>query len=180
MKKDKLILTVLVICGLVVILSLLPERNRPRKWITHAVPAGAELTRNSSPSDGRRKGERPVMLSFELLKKWTYVEGQTPIPDFIRAFDGKNVYMTGYMMPLITVKNIRSFILAPSLFGCCYGQPPAVNHIVLVSMADGKTAKYFEDPIRVSGQFHCGEEKLDGELLSLYRIDADEVVTAAK
>jgi len=179
MKKGKLILIALIFCVLVIVTSLL-SGNNPRRWMTQVAPASAAVARTLPSSDVGRKDDSLVALSFELLKKWTYVEGQTPIPDFIRAFDGKSVYMTGYMMPLITVKNIRSFILAPSLFGCCYGQPPAVNHIVLVSMADGKTAKYFEDPIRVSGQFHCGEEKLDGELLSLYRIDADEVVAAAK
>jgi len=64
----------------------------------------------------------------------------------------------------------------PSLFGCCYGQPPAVNHVVLVKMVDGKRAKYFEDAVRVRGRFNCGAEKKDSELQSLYRIDADEVV----
>jgi hypothetical protein len=80
------------------------------------------------------------------------------------------------MMLLNSAVNIRSFVLVPSLFGCCYGQPPAVNHIVLVNMADDKTAKYFEDAVRVRGRFNCGEAKQDGELLSLYWIDADVVV----
>jgi len=178
MKKDKLVLKVLIICVLVVVLSLLSGSN-PRKLLTRTAAADEALAWEKPSSDNGGK-DRTIVLSFDVLKKWTYIEGKTPIPNFIRAFDGKSVEMTGYMMALNTVDNIRSFILMPSLFGCCYGQPPAVNHIVLVSMADGKTAKYFEDPIRVSGQFHCGEEKLDGELLSLYRIDADEVVTAAK
>jgi hypothetical protein len=154
MKKHKLILAGLVLFALVIILSFLPVFV-------------------SSP--GGRK-DRSVLLPFEVLKKWTYVEGKTPIPDFIRAFDGKNVNMTGYMMPLDTYDDIRSFILMPSPFGCCYGQPPAVNHVVLVRMADNKRAKYFEDAVRVRGRFHCGKEKKDIELLSLYRIDADEVV----
>lgn len=175
MKKGKLILMGLIFCVLVIVTSLVSENN-PRKWTTHVVPVSAALASKGPSNDGGRKDDRPVELSFELLKKWTYVEGKTPIPDFIRAFDGKRVYMTGYMMPLNTVKNIRSFVFVPSLFGCCYGQPPAVNHIILVNMAEGKTAKYLEDVIRVRGRFHCGEEKLDGELLSLYRIDADEVV----
>ena len=154
MKKNKVILTGLIFCMLVAILSLLSV------FVS---------------SDAGRK-DRPIVLSFEDLKKWTYVEGKTPIPDFIRAFDGKSVDMSGYMMPLDTYDNIRSFILMPSLFGCCYGQPPAVNHVVLVKMARGKRARYFEDAVRVRGRFHCGEEKKDIELLSLYRIDADEVV----
>jgi hypothetical protein len=175
MNKDKRIATWLAICVLVIVLSLLFGR-RPRTWTTRTAPAVVTTSAwKESTSDEWRK-ERPVALSFDVLKKWTYVAGKTPIPDFIRVFDGKNVEMTGYMMPLNTVKDIKSFILVPSLFGCCYGQPPAVNHIVLVNMADGKTSQYFEDAVRVRGQFHCGEEKQDGELLSLYRIDADEVV----
>jgi len=178
MKKDKRILTWIVLCVLVLVLSFLSDfmPGRPHKWTTLTPPTGATATLKEPSRDGGEKEDRPVALSFEILKKWTYVEGKTPIPDFIRAFDGKTVDMTGYMMPLNTVKNIRSFVFVPSLFGCCYGQPPAVNHIVLVKMADGKTAKYFEDPVRVRGRFHCGEEKEEGELLSLYRIDADEVV----
>jgi hypothetical protein len=154
MKKDKLILAGPVFFVLVIILSFL-------------------LIFESSP--GGRK-DRPVILSFDVLKKWTYVEGKTPIPDFVRAFDGKNVEMIGFMMPLDTYDDIRSFILMPSLFGCCFGQPPAVNHVVLVRMAGNRRAKYFEDAVRVRGRFHCGKEKKDIELLSLYRIDADEVV----
>ena len=175
MKKENLIIAGLIFCVLVVVLSLL-SGNSLRKWEKHIALTDATLAQQEPSNDARSKKDPPVMLSFEVLKKWTYVEGKTPIPDFIRAFDGKNVDMTGYMMPLNTVKNIRSFIFAPSLFGCCYGQPPSVNHIVLVIMADGKTVKYFEDPIRVRGRFHCGDEKMDGELLSLYRIDAYEVV----
>jgi len=154
MKVHKRILTGLFFCVLVVVLSLLTVY---------------------ASSDGWRKEDRPIVLSFEVLKKWTYVEGKTPIPDFIRALDGKIVEMKGYEMALNTVDHIRSFILMPSLFGCCYGQPPAANHVVLVKMAGGKTARYFDDAIRVRGRFHCSEERYEGILLSLYRIDADYV-----
>jgi hypothetical protein len=111
------------------------------------------------------------------LKTWTYVEERhTPIPPFIQKYDGKTVEMIGYMMPLSDIKEIKTFVLVPSLFGCCYGQPPSVNHVVLVRMAGGATSKFYDDKIRVRGQFHCGEEKEDGSLISLYHIDADGVV----
>ena len=138
------------------------------------VPAGASLVEGET---ALAKRERAVTLPFDTLKKWTYVEKQkTPIPDFIRKFDGRPVQMTGYMMPLREIKDIKTFVLVPSLWGCCYGQPPAVNHIVFVKMAGNTTAKFFGDGIRVRGQFHCGEEKQDGYVVSLYRIDANEVV----
>lgn len=162
-----------IICMLVIVLSLVVGRN-PRTWTKRTAPAPQVL--KSATSDSWRN-DPMVTLSFDVLKKWTYVAGKaTTVPDYIRAFDGKHVEMTGYMMPLNTVVNIKSFVLVPSLFGCCYGQPPAINHIVLVNMTDDKTAKYFENAVRVRGRFNCGEAKQDGELLSLYWIDAVEVV----
>ena len=94
---------------------------------------------------------------------------------FIQKYDGKMVEMIGYMIPLSETRQIKSFVLVPSLFGCCYGQPPAVNHVVLVRMTGGAATKVYDDKIHVRGQFHCGEEKEDGDLISLYHIDADEV-----
>jgi hypothetical protein len=138
-----------------------------------AVPAGASLVQGATTD---RKRQKALPLSFDVLKKWTYIQGKTEIPGFIRIFEGQPVVMDGYMMSLGDVKDIKSFVLVPSLWGCCYGQPPAVNHVVLVRMAGNKAVEYFGDAIRVRGQFHCGEEKQDGYLVSLYHIDADEVV----
>lgn len=137
------------------------------------IPAGASLVQGAPVSLGKGK---PVELSFDLLKKWFYVAGKSEIPPFIRSFNGQYVQMTGYMMPMGDIKEIKSFVFVPSLFGCCYGQPPAVNHVVLVKMAGDKRIKFYNDAIRVSGQFHCGEEKQDGYLVSLYRLDADQIV----
>jgi hypothetical protein len=174
MKVFKRILIVLVIFGVAVIAGKLSD------WATgrqppppRAIPAGATLV-EGAPTEAKK--EKFLKLDFDVLKKWTYVEGKTPIPGFIRVFDGKTVQMTGYMMPLSDIKDIKSFILVPSLFGCCYGQPPAVNHVVVVKMAGDTRTKFYDDVIHVRGQFHCGEEKQDGYLVSLYHIDADQVV----
>ena len=114
-------------------------------------------------------------LEFDTLKSWTYVEGKTPIPGFIKALDGKNIEMVGFMMPLTEVKNITQFLLVPSLWGCCYGQPPAVNHIVVVKMPPGQTSKFYDDVIRVRGKFNASETKQDGYLVSLYTLTADRI-----
>ena len=174
MKYLKRILVVAALFGVAAFAGKLSD------WVTgrppptpRAVPAGATLVEGATVNAKRPKA---IPLEFDVLKKWTYVEGKTPIPAFIRVFEGKTVVMTGYMMPLSDIKNIKSFVLVPSLFGCCYGQPPAVNHVVLVKMVGDTTAKFFDDTIKVRGTFHCGEEKQDGYMVSLYRIDADEVV----
>ena len=174
-KQIKRILVVIALFAGVLVAGQISDWAMGRKPPPpRAVPAGASLVEGAATRSGRPK---TVGLSFNTLKKWTYIEKQnTPIPEFIRKLDGQNIEMTGYMMPLSDIKNIHSFILVPSLFGCCYGQPPAVNHIVLVKMADGGSVKFFNETIVVRGQFHCGEQKQDGYLVSLYRLDADQVV----
>jgi hypothetical protein len=173
MKIFKRILVVAVLLTVAVVASKIGDKATgwqpppPR-----AIPAGATLVQGAiAPTK-----EKAAELGFDMLKKWTYIEGKTPIPEFIRAFDGKTVKMTGYMMPLSDIKEIKSFVLVPSLFGCCYGQPPAVNHVIVVKMAGDTKAKFFDDVIQVRGTFHSGEEKQDGYLVSLYHIDADSVV----
>ena len=174
MKIVKRILIVVALLGVAVAAGSLGDWAMGRKPPPpRAIPAGAALVEGSGSESG---GIKTLDLSFDLLKKWTYIEGKSQIPQFIRAFDGQSVQMAGYMMPLQDVKSIKSFVLVPSLFGCCYGQPPAVNHVVVVKMGEGKTAKYYGDTILVRGQFHCGEEKDEGYLVSLYRIDAQEII----
>jgi len=79
------------------------------------------------------------------------------------------------MMPLSEVKNITEFILVPSLWGCCYGQPPAVNHIVVVKMRRARPRSFASDVIRVRGHFNVGETKQDGYLVSLYVLTAEKI-----
>lgn len=114
-------------------------------------------------------------LSFDTLRSWTYIEGKTPIPPEIMAYDGKNVEMLGFMMPFSETKNIKEFLLVPSLYGCCFGQPPAPNHIVAVKMPEGKTTKFFSDVIRIRGNIKVGETRDDGVLLSLYVLTPTEI-----
>ena len=151
----------------------------------HRVPSGISLsvstsTGNKSGAESKAtdlKQGKVIRLSFATLKAWVYVAGKTPIPANIKKLDGKNVEMVGYMMSLSDVKGISEFVLVPALWGCCYGQPPMVNHVVLVKMAPNKTIEYFSGEIRVRGLFSSGEVRQDGYLVSLYQIAATEVVT---
>jgi hypothetical protein len=122
------------------------------------------------PSSGRY-----TTLPFDDLRNWTYIPGKTSIPESIMAFDGKPVQMAGFMMPLTQAKEVTEFLLVPYLWGCCFGAPPAPNHMVLVDMAAGKTTEFLNVPVCIRGTFHAGEIRRDGALISLYRLDADEV-----
>ena len=164
-----------IVIGLVLLpglASLIQQRLLERKVMKLDVAQGA------LPSSGAVSEQRDAKfsrLTFDTLKSWTYIEGKTPIPDFIKKLDGRDVEMVGFMMPLTEVKDITEFLLVPSLWGCCYGQPPAVNHIVVVRMPKGQTAKFFNDVIRVRGRFSVGETKEGRYLVSLYVLTPESI-----
>ena len=150
--------------------QLMQRKMAKLNMVQNAMPSTPSPAAAAEPSDSKY-----TRLQFDTLKSWTYIEGKTPIPDFIQKLNGQNIEMVGFMMPLSEVKNITEFILVPSLWGCCYGQPPAVNHVVVVRMPPGQTTKFFNDVIRVRGKFAVGETKQDGYTVSLYVLTVDKI-----
>lgn len=148
-----------------------------------AIGGAAALILVCGLTDHLLRGTPPIApvgctaVSFDTLRSWDYVEGKTPIPEHIQKLDGRYVQMTGFMMPLAQTRDISEFILVPYVFGCCYGAPLAPNHMVIVQMPYGKTTQPVTGPFTVRGTFHSGEIRRDGALLSLYRLDAQEIVT---
>jgi uncharacterized protein len=177
-QQIKSISTGAIVIGLVLLpglASFIQQQLLQRKMMKlNVVPAAVSSAAASSPAP-EQVDPRYTRLTFDTLKSWTYIEGKTPIPDFIKKLDGKDIEMIGFMMPLSEVKNITQFLLVPSLWGCCYGQPPAVNHIVVVRMPPGQTTKFFNDVIRIRGKFSVGETKQDGYLVSLYVLTVDHI-----
>lgn len=135
----------------------------------------APLPKNAGPASATDK-DKLLNLSFNTLRSWNYVEHKTPIPDFIQNLDGQSVQMAGYMLPLSQTQPVTDFVLVQFLWGCCFGGPPAINHIVLVMMAHGQKAPVYSMPVQVRGRFHVGEAREAGCLVSLYRLDAENLV----
>ena len=165
-----IVLALVLLPGLASFIQQQLLQRKMAKLNTLQTAIGSTRAAPSDPSDSKY-----TRLQFDTLKSWTYIEGKTPIPDFIKKLDGQNIEMVGFMMPLSEVKNITEFILVPSLWGCCYGQPPAVNHIVVCKMPPGQTTKFFNDVIRVRGKFNVGETKQDGYTVSLYVLTVDRI-----
>jgi hypothetical protein len=139
-----------------------------------ALIPGMVLSRSEDASTSRR-GEKPLPLSFDLLTNWKYIEDQTPIPDAIKAYDGKYVEITGYLLPYGGTDEEPEYMLFPNLWGCCFGQAPEINHILIVKVR-GKRIEDFSAPVAVRGTFNVGEMRDDGFLICLYHIQADVVL----
>lgn len=125
------------------------------------------------------------IITFEQLAAYRYPrfldEGEEPpteddIPEAIRALDGKTVVVSGYMMP-IKLRNgkVEKFMLVPNTLACCYGKPLELNEWVNVDMTGKATDAVPDVRIAVRGKLRVGENKIDGWVMDLYRMNADRV-----
>jgi len=106
-------------------------------------------------------------------------ELEEQIPEPIRDLDGEKVLLVGYMVPIDVTRDgdIKSFALTENQQFCCFGVPPAINEWVMVTMADGDSTQFYNDlPVAAYGRMTVDEEILDGYVMSVYRMEATEVI----
>jgi hypothetical protein len=115
------------------------------------------------------------ILPFDELSSWPYEDGLKGMPKRIKDLSGKKVLMTGFMLPIDEVQNIKEFLLVQSLWSCCYGQPPDIHGIVRVVMPKGKTTDYFFDPLKVIGTFKVESTILDGYCVDIYQLHVESL-----
>lgn len=126
---------------------------------------------------GKLKG-LDQFLPFDELTSWPYEDGLKGMPKRVKELSGKKVLMTGFMLPIDEVQNIKEFLLVQSLWSCCYGSPPDIHGIVRVVMPKGKTTDYYFDPLKITGTFKVEATMMDGYCVDIFQlhVDAIEVV----
>jgi len=100
------------------------------------------------------------------------------IPDDVRLLDGCHFKTSGYMIPLDQAESISEFALVPSLFACCFGQPPQIQHTIVVHCPKSKAVSYFPDQLTVEGTLHVKEDRDGGFIVSIFQLDATSVRAA--
>jgi hypothetical protein len=96
------------------------------------------------------------------------------IPATVKALNGKQVAIEGFMLPLdLTPAGVTQFLLNASIDMCYFGAPVRMNEWILVTMKDGKRAAFTHLALTVKGRLEVGEVMKNGRVTSLYRIDAD-------
>lgn len=102
------------------------------------------------------------------------------IPADVLALSGSTIRVRGYMIPLDQAAEITNFALVPSLFACCFGQPPSIQHTVIVKTPPNKAVAYYPDEIVVEGTLTVEEKKDEGFIISVFDVTASSVRPAAK
>jgi hypothetical protein len=159
-----------------------PDENQP-------VPTGtdpADIAAMKSAEDMLRAEKRlqqeiragkitglDKILPFDELTSWPYEDGLKGMPKRVKKLSGKKVLMTGFMLPIDEVQNIKEFLLVESLWSCCYGQPPDIHGIVRVVMPKKKTTDYFFDPLKLIGTFKVEATMMDGYCVDIYQLHCE-------
>ena len=139
------------------------------------VPMDPE-TRKKHPAP--KKGE-VLEMSIKELGNFDYdSEHGGNIPADVKQLNGSHIRLKGFMIPMDQAQNITQFALVPSLFACCYGQPPQIQHTIVVNCPKGKAVSYSPDEIVVDGELKVEEKKDDGYIVSIFEMTASSVKVA--
>jgi hypothetical protein len=148
--------------------------------LTAAQPTIATAAEARTPHKKPASGET-LELTIKELGNFDYnQEKGGNIPADVTALTGSKLRLRGYMIPMDQAENISQFALVPSLFSCCFGQPPQVQHTVVVNCPKGKAVNYYQDEIIVEGFLTVQEKKDDGFIISIYDMECTSVKPAPK
>jgi hypothetical protein len=137
-------------------------------------PAPLARTAHPAPVPGKL-----LDLAIKELGNFDYdQEKGGNIPDDVKRLTGAKVRLKGFMMPIDQSEKITRFALVPSLFGCCYGQPPQVQHVIVVNCPKGAQADFSSDEIVVEGTLKVEERKDEGYIVSIFEVAAGSLKTA--
>lgn len=181
--KRKLVSTIRIVIGLIALNLILSAQYEKKEAFALALKKlRAESRQMSAPKEPSisfitTATNTPIRITFNDLREYRFSrKANNPIPEKLKALQGKQVSLAGYMIPMSEALDVTEFMLVQMpFFGCCYSVPPEPNETVMVKMQKGKSTPYVYSPIRITGVFKIQETKIDGFVVSIYEIEASEV-----
>jgi hypothetical protein len=135
---------------------------------------------------GERKVHAPPQpgqvaeMSIKELGNFDYDPESGGLPDDVKKLSGSKIRLSGFMIPLNQSDKITKFSLVPSLFSCCFGRPPQVQHTIVVTCSKDNAVSYTPDQVVIEGTLTVEEKKDDGYVVSLFQVAPTSVILAKK
>src|SRR4051794_36108417 len=160
--------------------NLLKDPPKDLKTFLNQNPADNATPEKRKPHVKPKDGQA-LELAIKDLGNFEYdAEKGGNIPEDVKNLNGAKIRTHGFMIPLDQADNITEFALVPSLFACCFGQPPQVQHTMVVHTPKGKAVGYFPDEIIIEGTLLVNEKKEDGLIVSVFEMNCNSVKPMAK
>jgi hypothetical protein len=119
-------------------------------------------------------------MSIKELGNFDYDPAKGGLPEDVKKLSGIKIRLTGFMIPSGQADKVTKFSLVPSLFSCCFGQPPQVQHTISVTCTGGQAVTYSPDLIVVEGKLTVEEKKDGGYVIGIFRIEPTSITAAKK
>jgi hypothetical protein len=98
------------------------------------------------------------------------------IPQDIRALNGKEVAIKGFMLPLKQhERRVTEFILLKNQGMCCFGKAPNVNEWVQVAVEGEGFKAVLDQPVTIYGKLLVGEYRENRHALWIYRLKGEGI-----
>jgi hypothetical protein len=98
------------------------------------------------------------------------------IPSRIQSLDGCRAAVSGYVMPIrMQARGVTEFLLVRDQLSCCFGLSPLMNHWIHVTVPRGEFRPRIFQAAMVVGTLHVGEQRKDGSIVSIYRLEGERV-----
>ncbi len=112
-------------------------------------------------------------LSYADLQPDPEVTGEV-FPPTAEQFDGKRVFIKGYVYPSKQTSGIKTFVLCRDNGQCCFGGQPKLTDRIQVKLKGPLLLEYSTRLTRVAGTFHVEPaQAVDVQGGVLYHLDAD-------
>ncbi|MEC8389066.1 MAG: hypothetical protein VXZ49_00150 [Planctomycetota bacterium] len=100
-----------------------------------------------------------------------------PISEKARTYQGKMVYVRGYVYPSTRKNNLKKFILVRDSGTCCFGGQPKLTDMIVVDFVNEKRVDYSMWPRGLGGKFivQVPERDFSGLKLGAYYLKADHL-----
>jgi len=103
-------------------------------------------------------------------------EADRQIPADVKALDGRDLTVTGFMLPVkMEGGKVVEFLLVSDPMVCCYGAIPKLNEWVSVRLAEGMDP-VMDVPLAFGGAFKVGPVLEDGYLTAIYEMSGAKLV----
>jgi hypothetical protein len=103
------------------------------------------------------------------------------IPPAIKALDGKDVMIRGFMVPVKDVQGrATEFLIVRDQPTCCYSGMTTITEFISVKVPSPGVASIMDQPITVQGKLHVGAVLESGYVMGIYRLDGEKLVDSPK
>jgi hypothetical protein len=157
-------------------------------------PPAAPAAKSEAIQTTKIGGQEYLNVSFQWLASYSFdapdnkvtndtqiAQVEKQIPAAIKALDGKNVLVRGFMVPVKEAQDRSTeFLIVRDQPTCCYSGMTTITEFVSVKVPGAGVESVLDQPVSVQGRLRVGAVVESGYVLGVYRMEGEKLAGPAK